>query len=791
MSILHTARLAYAAGLCVLPTAADGSKRPDVSSWKRYQATRPTAEEMRAFDLAHRSGMGIVAGAVSQYRECWDFDDLDTYHQFVEAATSCGLHAVVQRITAGFENATPGGGRRWIVTYPPEVEARDVTLARRPGRNGEPPIKTLIELPTFAIVAPSDGPTHPSGKPYVQLSGSFADIASYDAAERDDLIALARSFDAMPRKPAPDRLAAKPAAKSHRTRPGDDYNRRMTWTQLLEPAGWTHVYDHGDMSYWCRPGKTVGISASTNYGGSDLLYPFTSSTEFTPETSYSKFAVYTTLEHHGDFAKAALALAKQGYGEQDDTPPTQAPVAAAIPHTLPETLVVFRRWLSLDDPSPVMAVAATLVANRAPGDPVWLLLVCAPSTGKTEILSAATGLPWVLPAAKVTEASLLSGTSKREKTKGATGGLLRQIGDFGVLLCKDFTSVLAQNRDSRAEAMAALREVYDGAWDRPVGTDGGRVLSWRGKCGFVGGVTPALDQYAQVVSALGDRFVLLRMPDANVEDFGAAALRHGEHEVQMRQQLRDALAGLVEQADLTRVNRALTEEEGDRLIRLAAYTARTRTAVVRDGFGQDVMYYPQAEGPGRLVKAYARLLGGLEAIGCDAATAWATLTRIAIDCAPALRTKAIRALIAHPTPVRTRDVAALMDTVTKTTSRYLEDLSLLRVAVHTKKNDADNSPDYWEASDWLREHWPESETDKYTHAHKTLVRGVGVRDVGVSGETTPGTTAPLGTSQSYPPTVTAADDDLPSWVTTAETPLAPDDSDAPFADHDEEAIARV
>jgi hypothetical protein len=79
--------------------------------------------------------------------------------------------------------------------------------------------------------------------------------------------------------------------------------------------------------------------------------------------------------------------------------------------------------------------------------------------------------------------------------KGATGGLLRQIGSFGVLLVKDFTSVLAMNRDARAEARAALREVYDGAWARPVGTDGGRVLECRGKCGLVGAVTPVYDQY--------------------------------------------------------------------------------------------------------------------------------------------------------------------------------------------------------------------------------------------------------------------------------------------------------
>ena len=131
------------------------------------------------------------------------------------------------------------------------------------------------------------------------------------------------------------------------------------------------------------------------------------------------------------------------------------------------------------------------------------------------------------------------------------------MGDFGVLLCKDFTSVLAQNNDS-AEAMAALREAYDGQWDRPVGTDGGRVLTWRGKCGLIGGVTPALDQFGQVVSALGDRFVLLRLPDADVDDFGAAALRHGDQERQMRHDLRAALAGLVEHADIPRVNRPLS-----------------------------------------------------------------------------------------------------------------------------------------------------------------------------------------------------------------------------------------
>jgi hypothetical protein len=151
---------------------------------------------------------------------------------------------------------------------------------------------------------------------------------------------------------------------------------------------------------------------------------------------------------------------------------------------------------------------------------------------------------------------------------------------------------------------------------------------------------------------------------------------------------------------------------------------------MRDGYRQDVLYLPQVEGPGRLVKAYARLLGGLEAIGCDTAVAWATLTRIAVDCAPSVRTRLIRQLIAQPGAARTSDIAADAEMVTRTASRYLEDLALLKVADHSKESDANNSPDLWAASDWLRKHWPadddagKSKTEIYPPAHNTLLRGI-------------------------------------------------------------------
>lgn len=47
---------------------------------------------------------------------------------------------------------------------------------------------------------------------------------------------------------------------------------------------------------------------------------------------------------------------------------------------------VFQRWLHLPDPGSLYVTLAAVVANRTAGDPVWLLLVGPPGSGKTEVL---------------------------------------------------------------------------------------------------------------------------------------------------------------------------------------------------------------------------------------------------------------------------------------------------------------------------------------------------------------------------------------------------------------------
>src|SRR5947208_3683548 len=112
--------------------------------------------------------------------------------------------------------------------------------------------------------------------------------------------------------------------------------------------------------------------------------------------------------------------------------------------TLAELETVFARWIPDDDLVPTRAVLAAYLANRRlDGDPVWLMLVGGSGVGKTERLIPLSVMPDVVLESSITgPAALLSGTSKKERAKDASGGVLRKLpGGCGVLMLKDFTSI--------------------------------------------------------------------------------------------------------------------------------------------------------------------------------------------------------------------------------------------------------------------------------------------------------------------------------------------------------------
>src|SRR5262249_41785289 len=214
------------------------------------------------------------------------------------------------------------------------------------------------------------------------------------------------------------------------------------------------------------------------------------------------------------------------------------PAATAIE----DTLKIFREWLLLDDDIPVLAMLGTVAANKLPGDAIWLGLIAPPSSAKTEMLITLVDLPHTELVGTVSVAGLLSGTPRRQQAAGAKGGLLQKIGMFGFLVLKDFGSILSMRPESKAELLAALREIYDGKWTRVVGADGGKVLQWSGKTGLLFGCTRVLDSYHGVIGELGDRFLLCRM-EPNKEQF-PHAVKHATNAAQKRAKLVETVTNL-------------------------------------------------------------------------------------------------------------------------------------------------------------------------------------------------------------------------------------------------------
>jgi hypothetical protein len=364
----------------------------------------------------------------------------------------------------------------------------------------------------------------------------------------------------------------------------------------------------------------------------------------------------------------------------------------------------FRTWMHMPDPGGLITVIAVVAANRAAGDPVWILLVGPPGGGKTETLGPLAQLSDVHPTATLTEAALLSGTPKRDHAQAAKGGLLKQIGDFGIIVCKDFGSVLSMNRDARASVLAALREIYDGSWTRHVGTDGGRTLEWSGKVGLIAGCTPAIDSHHAVIGAMGERFVLYRLPPTDADAQVRRALSHVGHEAAMRRELSEAVQKVLSSVDTGQLVALADEATTERLVTIATLAVRCRSAVERDSYSREVQLIPEAEAPARLALVLLRLLNGMLAIGVDEPTAWQLVTKCALDSMPALRRSVLEDLMRRTGPASTTEVAERVRYPTTTARRALEDLAAHGIVV--RQAQGQGRADLWQASAWARGRWP-------------------------------------------------------------------------------------
>lgn len=381
---VSTAALAlHDAGLAVVRVKEDGTKRP-IGEWKQYVAEGATREDRTTiekwFSNGHR-GVGVICGAISGNLELFELEGRafseGVADAFLESLRDHGLYELWERIYQGYSETSPSGGLHVLYRVTDGPAAGNTALARRPctpeelaAKPGEKR-KVLIETRGqggFVVTAPSNGTTHETGKGWVMVHGGPATIADITSEQRDALYAVARMHDTMP-LPPPVSYTPKPhnAVTDGELRPGDDFNIRAQWPDILK--GWRIAFVTGGVTHWIRPGKkSSGPSATTGYGDrGDYLYVFSSNAELDADRAYDKFGAYTWLEHGGNIANATRELRRLGYGSErvresvigTFTPPTHSSTAS--------TLSTISEFVQVDRPTqPVEPEEET------PEPPAWL-----------------------------------------------------------------------------------------------------------------------------------------------------------------------------------------------------------------------------------------------------------------------------------------------------------------------------------------------------------------------------------------------------------------------------------
>jgi putative DNA primase/helicase len=319
---------ALACGVSVIAVAGDGTKRPavPVGKWELFQRERASEETLRFwFERNPERGVAVVCGSISGNMECLDFDDPVAFGEWRDLVIQAGLADVLERIEAGYLEHSPNGVH---LLY--RCGAIDGPLKLAHGA-GKVRIETRGEG-TYIITAPSCGTVHDSGKPYVQIRGSVESVARITKDERRELHTIARSLDEQEHKRAEfDARRCEPSIPATGgTRPGDDFAAHNSWRDILEPHGWKPIFSNGETTYWRRPGKAKGISATTNYAGAGFFHPFTTSTEFEANRSYGKFSAFAVLNHGGDFRAAASDLRDGGYGDDGEDASLSYPELEAL-----------------------------------------------------------------------------------------------------------------------------------------------------------------------------------------------------------------------------------------------------------------------------------------------------------------------------------------------------------------------------------------------------------------------------------------------------------------------------
>lgn len=341
----------------------------------------------------------------------------------------------------------------------------------------------------------------------------------------------------------------------------------------------------------------------------------------------------------------------------------------------------YRKWLKLPSTDVIDIMFGTVIANRLPGDPLWLFLV-APSGGtKTELIMSLMTSPKMVTTTTITAPALISGAN----IAGGNDPSLLRIMNERMLLIKDFTTILSMNAMFREEIFGILRDAYDGRIEKRFGNGVYRLYD-PCRFGILAGVTPMIELFTEEHTALGERFLRYRLHLSpswdDQRDILRQAVTNTTHEEQMRAELQEL--GVATLNHEFKVSPVITDKIIDRVLCLAQWTALMRATIIRDKFTKEVTHKPFSELGTRLAKQFCKLLLGIgmfRRINVVTESEYKIVKDIALGTVPSRMEEILRSIYKHNKSGNwdVKEVAEIINLPQMTVGRIVENLGMLGI----------------------------------------------------------------------------------------------------------------
>lgn len=330
-------------------------------------------------------------------------------------------------------------------------------------------------------------------------------------------------------------------------------------------------------------------------------------------------------------------------------------------------------------------IIATVLSSESKGDPLWLLVVGPPGSGKTLVLrNAGENSERCLFESNLSPHALVSGFQLPD---GSDPSLLKKL-PGKCLVIKDLTNLRSLPQTAQEEVYGTLRDIFDGRHEKAFGNNVHRHYD---DCFFsiAAGVTDVI--HGDNRTALGERFIRWEFvredhdPTAHVR----AAISGMDKQIETEQYLRSLTAAFIDQRSTKKPKYKLPKWVVDRVVYLSQIVGYLRAGVSpqRDG---GLASRPRAEVATRVGKQLCKLASYL-CVVFDKKNVdhhiYSLVEQCAFDTAFGWSQDLVRVLMKHyPKPLLRADLQLEARIHRATLARKLEDLVNLGIVIQERSD---------------------------------------------------------------------------------------------------------